>query len=769
MELDYLASEFERASLGLQDGATLKAAEAFLTSLTEHPDALLICKSVLDRSQNPLALFHASVTIRRRIYRDFFVLPGADVVAFRDYLLGCCMKLPSLPAPTSSTLLQSVAVICKLGWLRDGEREVTNFLSAVVSLLPQAGRERFAILDLLLSLLGEFSANGAIQYGVSDELHLACKLQFQVPSRRPGLARYGKAFLLRIFLSSCEVLQGWRVAQPPTPQPDLRLGVQVCRLLEGLLLWDFGREVRRADFNPTDPSDAGSPVEAYVGARHWRYGVPRVFPEGWKPYVTNLDFWTCCSSLTGGSRPILKAGQPWTNELDRDQFLSLEAKLHFTRQFILHLSNLIAKWHATHNRAEPHLLTIAQILGGVLGSGPFSELVQVAGFRELVEQAVQLTLACLRFGADDRDAASGEALEILLDIWAALGRLAMTSEPFLASAFVEHARDLDGQNCASLQQLGRTLFDAYVSSCQDCATHEIYSGLKVASSYKDWVSGRRTFVNPYQVQYEDQMLSIGTLARVVPDHAVKRLCERFNVEFSEIEPSSNLPNATPRAAFERVRWLLIVTGYVLAYTGPGEEASIPVALNNLSNRHPDPDLDPVIQLPGLVFSMLEFLTFHPDDIKVRLKFWGPKLISQALSCSAELAETFFWFIERWAHTYLFPNKEGYVSVSNHLLRVFGTSSHETAGRVVLDMLLDKIRRNFQLWANCAPTAAQISRVLLHLVGRKESRLVLFNSRKWGRGHALTFPAKFNELAKVLMGSLEPAGEEANRCILSEAG
>lgn len=65
-----------------------------------------------------------------------------------------------------------------------------------------------------------------------------------------------------------------------------------------------------------------------------------------------------------------------------------------------------------------------------------------------------------------------------------------------------------------------------------------------------------------------------------------------------------------------MHWLLLIAGHLLVYAGTGEEAAVPTALNTLSQQCTDPANDPIVQLPSFVISMLEFLTFHPNDVKV---------------------------------------------------------------------------------------------------------------------------------------------------------
>ncbi|KAJ9062559.1 hypothetical protein DSO57_1009614 [Entomophthora muscae] len=732
MDLNFIASEIERASIGLQDDSTRKEAEEFLTNFAKLPDALLVCKLVLDQSQNALALFHAASTIKRRIAQDFFVLPIEDVVAFRDYLFGYCLKSHSILAHTSSTLLQSVAVICKFGWLRDGEAETSGFLNNVLALSFQADHEKHTTFEFVHSLLEEFSENNAIQYGLSNEMHRKCRMQFE------------KDFLLRFFLLISNVLQNWLITHPNlNPSlPEFRLGIKICKLLELLFSWHFIPESRMKDLDDGSDIEESSLSDDYIDSSIRRYGsYSKVFPDSWKPYVSSPEFLNILfefhDKFERGSEDSVPLDQVIIalSRLDRQQLSSAEARFNFTRQFFFHISSLITKFSERLDKTDPHLITIAQMLDGILCSASFSELANITGFQDLIEKAVQLTLGCLKFAPNEQDiVCSSEALDILLDTWSSLvGQASSDERVFLANAYSDYARGLDDEGRATIQQLGITIFDAYVTSRLDYATQEIHSGLKEESIYRDWIL------------YEDQMVSVATIARVVPFHSVYRIHELLVAEFADIQAQFKLAERDPedlslQTAYERVHWLLIISGYIMVYTGTGEEASIPTALNNLSAKCKDPSLDPIVQLPSFILSMLEFLTFHPNDVK-------------CLSCSAELTETFFWFIERWAHTYLFPNKEGYVLVSNNILQMFGTSSYETAGRLVLDLLLDKIWRNFQLWAKNTATTIQIARVLIHLVFRKESRLVLFNS------------SKFIELSKTLIGSMENSGEEANIMVI----
>lgn len=109
-----------------------------------------------------------------------------------------------------------------------------------------------------------------------------------------------------------------------------------------------------------------------------------------------------------------------------------------------------------------------------------------------------------------------------------------------------------------------------------------------------------------------------------------------------------------------------------------------------------------------------------------------------MNCSPTVIESLFWFIERWAATYLLFDQSEYPNVSSSLLASFG---HPGEGPQVLEYLLEKIHCTSVLWTSEPNVISQLVKTLKG-----------FSSSKETRNRMLASP-KFNALVLYLLNNL----------------
>jgi hypothetical protein len=195
--------------------------------------------------------------------------------------------------------------------------------------------------------------------------------------------------------------------------------------------------------------------------------------------------------------------------------------------------------------------------------------------------------------------------------------------------------------------------------------------------------------------------------------------------------------------YEQLHWLLLLTGFVLADAGMGETPLIPEAIMTLCSSQPDPLNDPVVKIIKTIFNLLEIFNLQPGNPLVGLmlilsaKKSNP-LYQQLGNCSPTVIESLFWFIERWAASYLIFDQSEYPNVSASLMTAF---NHPGDGPQLLDYLLEKIHSNAILWTSESNLIHQLVKTLKG-----------FSSSKDMRDRMLTSP-KFNDLVLYLLNNL----------------
>ncbi|CAG8510691.1 17929_t:CDS:10, partial [Cetraspora pellucida] len=197
------------------------------------------------------------------------------------------------------------------------------------------------------------------------------------------------------------------------------------------------------------------------------------------------------------------------------------------------------------------------------------------------------------------------------------------------------------------------------------------------NGFKDWDT------------YGDQLLSISILARIVGQQTLEKLQGLLH---------------------ERLMQLKLFFEAITDNTDPGEgeQPLIPDSLMQLSisQENLGKNHDQIVMLLNTVLGILDLVSLDTSVIEIS-------------HCSPRVAETLFWFFERWGRTYLLIDESDYQSMSNNIVCAFGKAESHGEGIRILRFLVDKIKTNFILWNGDSDPLLQIVR-LLNSYGKKSA-------------------------------------------------
>ena len=193
LEAGDASADFERASDALQsaDAVARQGGEAYLLQLRapgleQAHASIQTCRNILECSASPAAQFHAALTLRDVLMREWDQLPAADLAHLRDEIMASSLSQVATPGRPSSQLfvraqlLQLLALMYKKVWLSpDGATAVEGLRSRVGQLLGDMGELQCAGLQLLLAVLSEFSFTRLTAVGMTWEFHIAARHAFQ--------------------------------------------------------------------------------------------------------------------------------------------------------------------------------------------------------------------------------------------------------------------------------------------------------------------------------------------------------------------------------------------------------------------------------------------------------------------------------------------------------------------------------------------------------------------------------------------------------------
>ena len=255
-----------------------------------------------------------------------------------------------------------------------------------------------------------------------------------------------------------------------------------------------------------------------------------------------------------------------------------------------------------------------------------------------------------------------------------------------------------------LAEIGYHVFETYVNARIDWNNGSLEDELVI--EIKD------------QEMYDDQLISLSNLARLNPGHSVA-LLNRLLVERIQLfqdglgkYKTGQIQETYLHSLFDHMHWIILIAGYLMGDAGTGEKPIIPSVFLK-SNDVPHP----VAQFLTNVLHLLDFTSraSATEDMDVM---------------SPLVAETLFWFLERWSKSYLFADADvDYVDrFPASMKESFGQKS--LAAHQMVEFILDKIQANLMLWSGEVEVTLAAVKLLDSFSRDSTTRSALMHMPKW---------------------------------------
>lgn len=107
---------------------------------------------------------------------------------------------------------------------------------------------------------------------------------------------------------------------------------------------------------------------------------------------------------------------------------------------------------------------------------------------------------------------------------------------------------------------------------------------------------------------------------------------------------------------------------------------VPDSIMALSCQH-DAGSEDALRLASLIFEVLGSVSQNPETV-------------DASNCSPRVAETLFYFVERWSQTYLLIDVREYRKMSSTIAKAYTSDGQ---GKQLMQYIVEKIHQNFAMW------------------------------------------------------------------------
>ncbi|ORY03726.1 hypothetical protein K493DRAFT_311626 [Basidiobolus meristosporus CBS 931.73] len=655
--MDYanVLKELEEACADFHVPATRVAAEQTLLAFQKTPNVLPVCQYILEHATNSMLLFHAVTAMKECFAREYADLDKPKVTELKNYLLNYVFQKPTLERYVCEQVLQVVAVIMKRSWQDLSDEEKESAFQGILGLIQANAHGQTLGIRLFSALTDEFSSTKASSIGLSWDFHFACKQSFERVYLRKILEQDLK--ILHEQLSRGDALHGAKCSE------GLKATVS---LAERILTWEFSEQ-------------CGQLMVGSFGDASDELVKKLVLPEDWTEILLNHDvlnlffqLYTVVQRDEGAanhSRQCLVQlsglrGPMFANEEVLCSYAS--CMLRGQLQLITSLSGMI---HQENFEFGPAVLGVCEMINRLVDTVKLAVLCQMSEFFQYMTEIGKLTSTCLQHAATEVDDTwNMEAFDQLLEMWVTLVSKATDpyqsdAEPLKSSGFIPF-----------LTNASSHVVEAYVQVRLEIAKQFIEDFDEDDGNFKD------------QDMYADQLIGVATLARMNPKQSIEALDgllrQKFDLLRSHYQSSHAQFGDQHSVLFhEQIHWLLLIAGHVLCDGGQGEKPLVPDSLMRLSVAQDNSENNAIVSLSSAVFSMLEFLSLDPHE-------------PMATFCSPLVAETLFWFIERWSRTYLLIEPQEYSHISASLAQAFGNG---VGGQAILVALVDKLQSNFYQW------------------------------------------------------------------------
>ncbi|CAG8435067.1 2923_t:CDS:10 [Ambispora gerdemannii] len=652
-----------------------------------------------------------------------------------------CMIL-SLANYAREQLLHAISVVTKRSLDDYYDEEKQAILAQVQELVSSTGYSQQIGIGLANALTDEFSTTKSSNVGVTWNFHKKSKDFFEASANilLPFFEIVLRVLHQQLQLYTVKENGTETNSHRPDPRNDTLLAIAVA-LAEKILTWDFSNlnDTVLAGTFILEGSDTILPEdELFLTAK------TRAFPPQWRNILLNSDvlqmFFTLLKAVQESEMLMHRTRQCliqlsglrveiFENEAQIKEYMSIIIRGIMT--FINDLSVDLPERSASHEYG-PRLLGVTQMIRRFLCTIPLDILCSNSEIYSFLQEVAQLTAICLRETSTDKDGLgylveestwSMEAFDELLAIWV---KLVQDVQNYInPNPYSTHEIDITRAQMSSFNPEGIMGFLAeasyhitatYIDTRIEIAKFAIFEEDDYGE-YKDWDT------------YGDQLMSIAILGRVVGQKTLERLQGLLHERFSRLKTFFNTGVAVDGSSIvsynylsslhEATHWLILISGFMLTDSGESETLLVPDALMQLSipQSNLGKNRDQVVMLPKIIIEILELFSLDSSTV-------------EASHCSPRVAETLFWFLERWAKTYLLIDESYYSSMSQNLVAAFGKPTSQGEGIRILELIIELTKRNFVLWNADVDPLLQIVRMLNSFAKESALRNGLLQSEKF---------------------------------------
>jgi hypothetical protein len=234
---------------------------------------------------------------------------------------------------------------------------------------------------------------------------------------------------------------------------------------------------------------------------------------------------------------------------------------------------------------------------------------------------------------------------------------------------------------------------------------------------------------------EERLTNVAMLGRqdVVQSMAIlnTKLIERLSL-LEKLVKGESIPKSMDQL-WNDLEWILQLSGHVIADTDEGETPLIP---------------EPILQLNTANTNML--LTLFSNILKYA-EFEMVCLSNQKQHVlSPRISEKLYWFLDRWAKSYLMFDVTNYDSINSAIQQAFGTGS---GGEKYVELLLNKIMNTMHMWQEEPHVVVKACHLFKTMVENKLITRYVVNTEIW---------KKLLDSDKHTFSSLSKSSDEVKR-------
>ncbi|KAI8090033.1 armadillo-type protein [Halteromyces radiatus] len=744
LDVSVVASQFEEACSDFQIPATRAAAEHILTAFRQIPKVLPICRYILDHTTSPMVQFQVALAIGEVAVRDYSLYSLEDIVQLKNYLIEYCLHHEKAPKYVRDQLLSSVSLITKRSLFDFTDQDKQAIIVHIKQLLA-FDTEHAQVLGVALAnaLTDQFSSMKSLVVGLNWEFHHKTKVFFELHMLYPLFQELATKLHTVVHSTSS-----------PLSSPTPPLLSELLILAEKTMNWEFESTNTKPSLPGTftindglddDFEKENGPTSAKATSSN--------FPKDWLPVIGNneviwlffmaYDLVKTDDALSYRCLQCLIKLAGLKEDFFNQDGNAIKSYATTVIHGIMKMMNSINNEGTSPQKLTdqgPQLLGTVQMVHRLLENISAGVLCGIPEFFQFLNEIHKLTLCCIHGTVSDIDEGwIGEASDECLQTWVTLADVVQPVDPRDISSR-QGLSDADLHHLAEYlrsvaYQVVKTYMEMQLERAKLVLNDEDEED-EIESGIKDWDT------------YGDQLTCISTLGRLNPHQCLSHLqhllsdrTQRFQRYFTN-EMTANLELLL---LHEQLHWIILMTAFVLADAGNGEQPMIPESIMQLSSSQ-SYEQDQIVQLSNQV---LELLRFYSS--------FGPNTI-EASNCSPRVAETLIWFMERWSKTYLLVNENDYGFMSPNIAKSFGQPGpSDGQGVQIIEFFIEQMKNNFMLWNADPDVLSQLVR-WLNTCGTPlnlKSRL-------------LVSPA-FPELIKFITSNLEQLPEAIHNYLIQTVG